>query len=104
MGVRFLAPPTLYLVFVFLLEVTLKVSAKAIYPPIIKEAREVTYKNASSSRLNLWIMNPVGHKKNAPKPVIVFFFGGGWRGGTPAQFEMQCKYLASRGMVAITAD
>ena len=104
MGVRFLASITPLFVSVCLLEVTIKVSAKAIYPPIIKEAREVTYKNASSSRLNLWVMDPEGHKKNGPKPVIVFFFGGGWRGGTPAQFEMQCKYLASRGMVAITAD
>ena len=38
------------------------------------------------------------------RPAIVFFFGGGWTGGSPGQFEQQCKYLASRGMVAITAD
>jgi len=104
MGVRFLASPVTLFVFVFLLEITLKVSAKAIYPPIIKEARKVTYKTASSTRLNLWIIDPEGHKKNDKRPVIVFFFGGGWRGGTPAQFEMQCKYLASRGIVSITAD
>ena len=35
---------------------------------------------------------------------IVFFFGGGWNSGSPAQFEQQCRYLASRGMVAMTAD
>ncbi len=34
----------------------------------------------------------------------MFFFGGGWRGGTPGQFEHQCRYLADQGMVAITAD
>jgi acetyl esterase/lipase len=34
----------------------------------------------------------------------VFFFGGGWKGGTPTQFEEHCKYLAMRGMVAATVD
>jgi acetyl esterase/lipase len=34
----------------------------------------------------------------------VFFFGGGWTGGSPGQFEEHCKHLASRGMVAMTAD
>jgi acetyl esterase/lipase len=87
-----------------LLKATNTVCAKPSYPPVISDAREVTYKNASSLNLKLWILEPDGHKKGDKKPVIVFFFGGGWRGGTPAQFEMQCKYLASRGMVAITAD
>ncbi len=40
----------------------------------------------------------------AAKPAIVFFFGGGWTNGSPNQFEQQCRYLASRGMIAITAD
>ena len=34
----------------------------------------------------------------------MFFFGGGWTSGSPQQFEKQCQYFASRGMVAITAD
>jgi acetyl esterase/lipase len=34
----------------------------------------------------------------------VFFFGGGWTSGSPKQFEHQCRYLARRGMVAMTAD
>lgn len=37
-------------------------------------------------------------------PAIVFFFGGGWTGGSTAQFKMQAEYLASRGMVAFCAD
>jgi acetyl esterase/lipase len=35
---------------------------------------------------------------------IVFFFGGGWVGGTPEQFFPHCKYLASRGMMAMAAE
>ncbi|MEM7386156.1 MAG: alpha/beta hydrolase fold domain-containing protein, partial [Verrucomicrobiota bacterium] len=38
------------------------------------------------------------------RPAAVFFFGGGWVSGTPAQFEQHARYLASRGMVAICAD
>jgi acetyl esterase len=37
-------------------------------------------------------------------PGIVFFFGGGWIGGTPTQFFPHCQYLASRGMVAMSAE
>jgi acetyl esterase/lipase len=34
----------------------------------------------------------------------VFFFGGGWRSGSPTQFVEHCRYLASRGMVAMSAE
>lgn len=37
-------------------------------------------------------------------PAIVFFFGGGWVGGDPGQFQFQAEYLASRGMVAFCPD
>lgn len=32
---------------------------------------------------------------------LVFFFGGGWNGGTPSLLRPQATYLAERGMVAI---
>lgn len=35
---------------------------------------------------------------------IVFFFAGGWQTGTPDQFFAQCRYLAQRGMVAVSAE
>ncbi|MAM45902.1 MAG: peptidase S9 [Planctomycetes bacterium] len=62
------------------------------------------YKEASGSKLRLYIFNPPGHKSSHKRPAIVFFFGGGWNGGTPKQFEPHARYLASRGMVAIVAD
>jgi acetyl esterase/lipase len=80
------------------------VSAKPKYPPEMPDAREVVYKTASETALKLWIFEPKGHKKSDKRPAVVFFFGGGWRSGTPGQFEKQCLYLASRGMVAMTAD
>ena len=80
------------------------VPAKPSYPPQIPDAREFTYKEESQTELKLWVFHSEEQTKGGKKPAIVFFFGGGWKGGTPAQFEKQCQYLASRGMVAITAD
>ncbi len=78
--------------------------AGAGYPPRMPGATEVAYKTVGGAKLNLWVFNPEGHKQADSRPAIVFFFGGGWQSGSPAQFEPQCRYLASRGMVAITAD
>ena len=74
------------------------------YPPTFPDARTETYKTIGDVDLKLWIFDPPNHKKNDPRPAIVFFFGGGWKAGNPAQFEQHCRYLASQGMVAMTAD
>lgn len=74
------------------------------YPPVFSGAQAVTYKTVGETKLALNIFNPDGHKASDARPAIVFFFGGGWTSGSPGQFEQQCRYLASRGMVAITAD
>jgi hypothetical protein len=34
----------------------------------------------------------------------VFFFGGGWVGGSPKQMYQQAKVMAEQGMVAFSAD
>ncbi|MDU0353277.1 carboxylesterase family protein [Paraglaciecola aquimarina] len=70
----------------------------------IRPDKIVTYKVINDSILKLHIFNPQNHKSNDYKPAIVFFFGGGWSGGSPEQFYDQSKYLASRGMVAISAE
>ncbi len=67
-------------------------------------ATERVYKHASDADLTLFIYGLTSNPSKAKKSAIVFFFGGGWRGGTPAQFEPHCQYLAERGMVAITAE
>jgi acetyl esterase/lipase len=68
------------------------------------ETRTETYKIVGDTKLDLTIQLPDGWKADDKRPAIVFFFGGGWTGGTPKQFENQCRYLASRGMVAMAAD
>ena len=63
------------------------------------------YKTASGDDLYLYLFNPPGHDPAEDRrPAAVFFFGGGWNGGTPSQFEQHARFLASRGMVAAVAD
>ena len=74
------------------------------YPPEFLDARSETYKEIDDVALKLWVFDPPNHKPSDQRPAIIFFFGGGWRAGSPAQFEQQCRYFSSQGMVAITAD
>ena len=74
------------------------------YPPVLNGAREEIYKSVEGVDLKVWIFEPEQHKSSDLRPAIVFFFGGGWKQGSPAQFEQHCRYLASQGMVAMTAD
>ncbi len=74
------------------------------YPPSFPEAKSEVYKTVGDVKLNLHVFNPAGHEPGDKRPAVVFFFGGGWRGGSPAQFHEHCKHLAGRGLVAITAD
>lgn len=54
--------------------------------------------------LSLQIYRPAGWKAGQKRTAIVFFFGGGWTGGTVKQFEPQAKHFAGKGVVAICAD
>lgn len=63
------------------------------------------YKKASGDELWIYRFDPEGHDAaQDSRPAVVFFFGGGWNGGSVAQFEQQAKYLASRGLVTFVAD
>jgi acetyl esterase len=77
---------------------------KDITPDEVIPYKIVAGKDGYADALDLYIFNPDGHKAGDKKPVILFFFGGGWRSGEPEQFYPQSKYLASRGMVAICVE
>jgi len=62
------------------------------------------YKHASGTDLKISMVYPDNYRKGKKYPAIVFFFGGGWRQGTVQQFAHHCEYLASRGMIAMTAN
>ena len=72
-------------------------------------AKRVLFKTAADAKgnkveLHLHVFLPEGHKADDKRPAIVFFFGGGWVGGSPSQFYPHAAYLASRGMVAVAAE
>ena len=77
---------------------------KRTYPPSMKGCTEEVYKQLGDAKLKLYVFTPKTHEGNESRPAIVFFFGGGWKGGSPQQFEQHCRYLSGRGMIAITAD
>jgi acetyl esterase len=79
-------------------------ASHALEVPGIEPDKTVTYKAVGQTELNLHIFTPTNHASSDKRPAIVFFFGGGWSGGSPSQFYPHCEYLASRGMVAMSAE
>jgi len=74
------------------------------YPSDLPGARVEIYKTVGDVDLQAYIFEPSKHRQGDNSAAIVFFFGGGWRQGSPNQFQPHAAYLASRGMVAIVAD
>ena len=69
------------------------------------KTRELLYKTTPQGELNMHVFSPAGEMQAAVlRPCVVFFFGGGWKSGTYAQFVPQAEYLASRGIIAACAD
>ncbi|MDA1043638.1 MAG: alpha/beta hydrolase [Verrucomicrobia bacterium] len=66
--------------------------------------KSLTFKKIDGTELQLHVFTPEDHKASDKRPAIVFFFGGGWNSGSPSQFYQHSKYLASRGMVAMSAE
>ena len=64
----------------------------------------VVYKTIGEVELKLHIFELAERDAKELSPAVVFFFGGGWVGGTPKQFYRQCEHFSSRGMVAISAE
>ncbi len=62
------------------------------------------YKKIGERALAMEFNYPSDWRSTDKRPVIVFFFGGGWINGSVAQFKDQAEYFAKRGMVAARAD
>ena len=72
-----------------------------LHPRTMHAAEEITYKSVEGAMLRLFVDKPADWKSDDKRSCVVFYFGGGWVGGTPTQFEKQSQYLASRGMVGV---
>ena len=75
-------------------------SSETVFSPEI--VRYKTLEDGDS--LALHIFKPRNMQAGEKRPAIVYFFGGGWKLGTPIQFYRECAYYASKGMVAVSVD
>jgi acetyl esterase len=76
----------------------------AAQQPDKPKVRDFVYKKVKNVELSLFVHTSNDWNKADKRPVIVFFFGGGWTGGNVDQFEPQARYFAQRGLVAVRAD
>lgn len=72
--------------------------------PASEAATRHVYKHVGQDKLDLFVYSPQGDKGDAKAPAVVFFHGGGFKSGSAEQFKEQAKYLASRGMVAVSVN
>ena len=73
------------------------------YPPDLPGIPWVVYRRVGAKLLRLWFRYPANGAAG-PRPAVLFFFGGGFRVGSPAQFDYQARALAAAGVVGILAD
>jgi len=83
---------------------TIVLSGTILAAQATPDVKTETYKTIGDRELQIHIHYPPGWKAGDARPAIIFFFGGGWSGGTVEQFQPQAEYLAGRGMVAARAD
>lgn len=86
-------------------------SLQAAEKPAAKNAaatppgKAYVYKHSAGQPRQMEIYFPAGHDPATAKvPGVILFHGGGWSGGNLSQFRTACQYLASRGLVAATAE
>ena len=88
------------------LSILLLLSLNLMAAPNHKPDESTAFKKTDKDELQLHFFFPSDYKKGdgAIRPTIVFFFGGGWSGGSPKQFYPFSRHLASKGMIAISAQ
>lgn len=73
----------------------------AAQPASLEGAQSFTYATPAGRDLRIHVFQPRGRGSH---PMILFFFGGGWRAGKITAFEEQARAFAAHGYVAALAD
>lgn len=101
--------PHLYLMrlvlgFGWLISVGLQSTLAAEPYPDLPGAVPIVFKQVGDVELRLQFFRPADWSAQDQRPAIVFFFGGGWKGGSPSHFAAQAEYLATQGIVTCCAE
>lgn len=65
---------------------------------------KISYKQIDSTKLFMEVYHPESIDPTEKYPAMIFFFGGGWNGGSIKQFEPHAKYFSQRGMICFLVD
>ena len=65
---------------------------------------ENVYKRIDATELKLTFYYPKSYKSGDQYPAMIFFFGGGWNGGSIDQFKPHAEYFSGRGLICVLAD
>ena len=68
--------------------------------PSIANARDIPYAPGARHALDVYRPSPAG----APRPVVVFFYGGGWDAGAKQDYRFVGQTLAAEGYVAVIPE
>ena len=68
------------------------------------EITQVVYKQIDTVSLLMHIYYPPNMDKAKTYPAMIYFFGGGWKGGSVKQFEPHSEYFSGRGIICVLAD
>lgn len=63
-------------------------------------AADIAFDPASGQKLNIWGDKGAGEKR----PVLVFFYGGGWANGDRAHYGFAARAYANRGFIVVLPD
>lgn len=66
--------------------------------------QKMLYKQMDTIQLFLEIYKPEKMETSNKYPAMVFFFGGGWKGGSTKQFHEHAKYFSHRGIVCFLVE
>lgn len=69
-----------------------------------KSISQIVYKQIDTVSLVMDIYYPPEMDKTKSYPAMIFFFGGGWKGGSVIQFVPHARYFTGRGIICVLAD
>ncbi len=75
-----------------------------LFSGLLSAQELVIFKIIDTTELQMEIITPPDFSPLNRYPAILFFYGGGWTGGSLDQFRGQARYFSKRGMVCFLAE